>query len=287
MGADELGEPPVAEREREHDAVRRDAAPALGQVPERQQEPVVDALVMGDRERDREVVRTARAAAEELDAELRERRDALDDAVVEHREPHRIEHVPADLGADVRARRVPRPGPHHVAVADQLDAAAPEHVDRAAEQAVDEQEALVVHVDLERLRRVPRAGRERLDARDRLAPRALHLCGRYDVREVRVGVDESDRVGHRRFSYADVACTSMACLEIARTPLGGALCVAVTGELDLAGAPALQHALDAAVRESDGVLLVDLCRPRLHRLDGLTALLRTRALLGREDRGWR
>ena len=77
----------------------------------------------------------------------------------------------------------------------------------------------------------------------------------------------------------------MACLEIARTPLGGALCVALTGELDLAGAPALQHALDAAVRESDdGVLFVDLTALDFIDSTGLTALLRTRALLGREER---
>ncbi len=73
-------------------------------------------------------------------------------------------------------------------------------------------------------------------------------------------------------------------LEIDRTPLGGALCVAVAGELDLAGVPALQQALDAAVRESEGVLLVDLCDLDFIDSTGLTALLRTRALLGREDR---
>jgi anti-sigma B factor antagonist len=76
----------------------------------------------------------------------------------------------------------------------------------------------------------------------------------------------------------------MAWLEIARSPLGGALCVALTGELDLAGAPALQHALDAAVRESDGVLFVDLTALEFIDSTGLTALLRTRALLGREER---
>jgi anti-sigma B factor antagonist len=76
----------------------------------------------------------------------------------------------------------------------------------------------------------------------------------------------------------------MAWLEIARSPLGGALCVSLTGELDLAGAPALQHALDAAVRESDGVLFVDLTALEFIDSTGLTALLRTRALLGREER---
>jgi anti-sigma B factor antagonist len=46
VGADEVGEALVAERQRHHHAVGMHAAPALGQVPERQQQPVVDPLVV-------------------------------------------------------------------------------------------------------------------------------------------------------------------------------------------------------------------------------------------------
>jgi anti-anti-sigma factor len=73
-------------------------------------------------------------------------------------------------------------------------------------------------------------------------------------------------------------------LEIDRTPLHGAPCVALAGELDLAGAQELEQALDDAVRESDGVLLVDVCDLDFVDSSGITVLLRARALLGRDDR---
>ena len=193
--ADEVGQPLVAERERDDDAVRRDAAPALGEVPEREQEPVVDALVVRDRERDREVVGAARAAVEELDAELRPRHDPLHQPVVEHREPGRLQHDPADLGAHVRALVVPPPRPHHVAVAEQLAAAAAEHLDRPAQQPVDDQEAAMVRVGLQRGAGVPLAGREPQHAGERVAPRALELLGREELAQVGVGLDQADRLG--------------------------------------------------------------------------------------------
>ena len=101
--------------------------------------------------------------------------DAQHEPVVEHGQPRRLEHLPADLGPHVRALLVPLPRPHHVAVADQLHAVAAEHVDVAAEQAVDDQEAAVVLGRLVRRRGVPLARREPLHAGERLAPRALEL----------------------------------------------------------------------------------------------------------------
>ena len=48
VSADEVGEALVAERQGQDDAVGVHAAPALGEVPEREQQPVVDALMVGD-----------------------------------------------------------------------------------------------------------------------------------------------------------------------------------------------------------------------------------------------
>jgi anti-sigma B factor antagonist len=59
---------------------------------------------------------------------------------------------------------------------------------------------------------------------------------------------------------------------------------AVRGDVDLAAAPDLEAALEAAVRDSVGALLVDLTDVSFIDSTGLQVLLRTRGLLGREDR---
>ena len=127
-------------------------------MPQREQQPVVDPMVMGDRERDREVVRSPRPAVEQLHAQRRPGHDPLHQPVIEHGHRGRLEHLPADLGLDVRALFVPRPRPQHVGRPDQLDAAPAQDVDLARQQAVDDEEAAVVRVLLERRRCVPDAG---------------------------------------------------------------------------------------------------------------------------------
>jgi anti-sigma B factor antagonist len=59
---------------------------------------------------------------------------------------------------------------------------------------------------------------------------------------------------------------------------------AVRGDVDLAAAPGLEEALEAAVRDSVGALLVDLTDVSFIDSTGLQVLLRIRGLLGREDR---
>jgi anti-sigma B factor antagonist len=58
----------------------------------------------------------------------------------------------------------------------------------------------------------------------------------------------------------------------------------VRGDVDLATVAALEEALGAAVRDSVGALVVDLTDVSFIDSTGLQALLRVRALLGREDR---
>jgi anti-sigma B factor antagonist len=60
--------------------------------------------------------------------------------------------------------------------------------------------------------------------------------------------------------------------------------VRVRGEVDMSTAPALQGALEAAVAATKGVFLVDLTDTSFLDSSGIAVLLRTRALLGREDR---
>jgi anti-sigma B factor antagonist len=58
----------------------------------------------------------------------------------------------------------------------------------------------------------------------------------------------------------------------------------VRGELDMRTAPELEAALEDAIRESAGALLVDLSAVEFLDSTGLQALLRIRARLGTEDR---
>jgi anti-sigma B factor antagonist len=73
-------------------------------------------------------------------------------------------------------------------------------------------------------------------------------------------------------------------LEITPRPLRGARCLALRGELDVAAVPQLEQALDAAIADSTGAFLVDLCELEFLDSSGIRVLLRARALLGREDR---
>jgi anti-sigma B factor antagonist len=60
--------------------------------------------------------------------------------------------------------------------------------------------------------------------------------------------------------------------------------VAVRGEIDIATVSALERALDTAIRISRGAFVLDLSDVDFLDSSGLHALLRARALLGREDR---
>jgi len=66
--------------------------------------------------------------------------------------------------------------------------------------------------------------------------------------------------------------------------LGGAPGAALHGEVDLASAKELETALDAAIRDSAGAFVIDLCDVQFLDSSGLNVLLRARALLGREER---
>ena len=50
MRADEISQPLVSPRQRHGDPLGQDAPPALGQVPEREQQPIVDSLMVSDRQ---------------------------------------------------------------------------------------------------------------------------------------------------------------------------------------------------------------------------------------------
>jgi len=76
----------------------------------------------------------------------------------------------------------------------------------------------------------------------------------------------------------------MPLLRINSRPLDGAACVTLRGELDIAEVPRLEQALDAAIADSEGAFLIDAYELEFLDSSGVRALLRARAMLGREDR---
>jgi anti-sigma B factor antagonist len=71
---------------------------------------------------------------------------------------------------------------------------------------------------------------------------------------------------------------------VERAPLRGAPGVLVRGDVDIDTAPQLTEALDAAIRGTRGAFVVDLSDVSFLASTGVHVLLRTRAVLGREDR---
>lgn len=72
--------------------------------------------------------------------------------------------------------------------------------------------------------------------------------------------------------------------EVEWAPLSGAPGVLVRGEVDINTVPELTAALDEAIRTTAGALVVDLCDVVFLGSSGVTALVRARAQLGREER---
>jgi anti-sigma B factor antagonist len=72
--------------------------------------------------------------------------------------------------------------------------------------------------------------------------------------------------------------------EVERAPLAGAPGVLVRGEVDIDTAPRLTATLDAAIRESEGAFVVDLCDVAFLDSSAVSVLIRARAVLGSEER---
>jgi anti-anti-sigma factor len=72
--------------------------------------------------------------------------------------------------------------------------------------------------------------------------------------------------------------------DVEWAPLSGAPGVLVRGEVDINTVPLLTATLDEAIRRSTGAFVIDLCDVVLLGSTGVTALVRARAQLGREER---
>jgi hypothetical protein len=84
MRADEIREPLVRKRQRYGDAVRQNSTPAFGQMPEREQQPIIDPLMVSDGKGDGERVGAPSPSVEELQAKLRPRVHPNHKAMIKH-----------------------------------------------------------------------------------------------------------------------------------------------------------------------------------------------------------
>jgi anti-anti-sigma factor len=73
-------------------------------------------------------------------------------------------------------------------------------------------------------------------------------------------------------------------LAVDRAHFSGAPGVLLHGELDLDTAAQLTATLDAAIRETRGAFVIDLCDVTFLDSSGVNVFVRARALLGREER---
>ncbi len=97
MSSDQICQTLMRQRQGHGDAVWSHPPPAFGQMPEGQQKPIVHPLVMGDGQRDGQVMGAPRAPGEQLHAKLWPGLHAHHQAVVEDGESGRLEHEPAYL----------------------------------------------------------------------------------------------------------------------------------------------------------------------------------------------
>ena len=85
MCADEIRESLMGQRQGHDDSVGSDPSPAFGQMPERQQQTILNPLVVGNCQRYSERVRPPGPPGEQLNAELWPGSHPGHKAVIEHR----------------------------------------------------------------------------------------------------------------------------------------------------------------------------------------------------------
>jgi anti-sigma B factor antagonist len=75
-----------------------------------------------------------------------------------------------------------------------------------------------------------------------------------------------------------------AAFAVVKVDVDGAPGLAVTGEVDVSVGPELTRAVEAAIRDSVGVFVLDLCDVEFLDSSGLGVILRARAMLARDER---
>jgi hypothetical protein len=194
MSADEIRQPLMGERQRDGDALRQNPPPPFRQVPEREQQPIVDSLMVSDRERDGERVSATRAAVEEFQSQLGPWIHPHDQVVVEYGQSCWLQHDPPDLRLDMRALLIPAPWPDHITGAQQFHATTSEYLDLPTDQPVDDQKPPMMRVELLGRRDVPIACTEVPYPRSRLSAGPVTVGRRHQILKLGISVDDADRI---------------------------------------------------------------------------------------------
>jgi hypothetical protein len=155
--ADDPGQRLVGELQRDVDAERRDAAPAVGEVPEGRLEAVLHARQLGDRGVHGAAAELAAGAFEQAERQAGPEAERGLEAVVEQRDAGCGRHDQAQAGRERLGAGALEED--HVAGAEQLLAGAAAEADLLEQQAVDDDQAEAVGAGVFGVRR-PLAGRE-------------------------------------------------------------------------------------------------------------------------------
>ena len=136
----ECGEDGLGEFHGQADPVRADGAPAVGEMPQQHVQPRLDLRLLHDRHIDGEVAGSADRAGNQLRGDLRERLYSLRELEVEHREPARFEHLPAELTRDGRDGVLALPRSQQITACEQFDAEAITQAHAPKEEAVKDEQ---------------------------------------------------------------------------------------------------------------------------------------------------
>jgi hypothetical protein len=148
----------VGERERDVDAVRGDAPPAVGQVPQQHVQPRLGVTDVDDGEVERERARALHGARQQLAHDGRPLGDGGGEAVVEHRDGRALDRRPRDAATRWSRSLVAGPGAQEVARADQLGTFAAVEVQRADHEALEDEQPEAPAQVVARSGRLPRPG---------------------------------------------------------------------------------------------------------------------------------
>lgn len=197
LGRDQLPEQTVGQRQRQPDPARLHPSPAVGQMPQEQDESNLEARLGGDRSEHVELERPPAGAVREDPDDLREGPHAFGKIAVEHREPGAAQRPPAGRahehlvgGGTKRLQEVPG--------ADQLGRGAAPDPDLQREQAVEDQQSQPVGGRVEPPREIARPDSQLQDPGGRELSRGdprpeVELIGELSVDVEQVGV-ERDRL---------------------------------------------------------------------------------------------
>jgi hypothetical protein len=182
----------VRQRERDHDAVAADPAPALRQVPEEGLQAPVHARELRDGLGRREPQRALGEPVEESGGDLRVLGDLGGEAAVQDGERGGGEDAPLGVHGQQLALGGGLPGADQVARPEQLGAHVVGHDELAGDDAVEHEQADVIRARLGQARDVPRPDSEAMGAHEQpaLGVRAARL--REQRPEVGVCLEQGD-----------------------------------------------------------------------------------------------